>query len=349
MSTEIEGVVSQCAVCNENKNSNPKEPLLPHTLPGRPWEKIGTDLFHYNGAEYLLCVDYYSKYPEITKLCDTTSQSVLTAMKSTFARHGIPVSVVSDNGPQYASGEFRGFSESWEFEHVTSSPGHAQSNGQAERTVQTVKNMLKKAQSGNGDPYIALLEYRNTPLEGIGLSPAQLLMGRRLKSKLPASTTLLTPENRAQVQDNLKCRQMKQKSYFDRQTQKLPDLRTGENVRIQKGDTWQPAVVVERHQLPRSFIVRTQDGRVYRRNRKHLLKTGEREFPPTEMQDIPTYTHTETAHTGSDTEGNDTEVNQDTDSHDGQAQLQLHHTRSGRQVKIPARYRDLTYLRTQAD
>ena len=200
--------------------------------------------------------------------------------------------------------------------------------------------MLKKAQSGNGDPYIALLEYRNTPLEGIGLSPAQLLMGRRLKSKLPASTTLLTPENRAQVQDNLKCRQMKQKSYVDRQTQKLPDLRTGENVRIQKGDTCQPAVVVERHQLPRSFIVRTQDGRVYRRNRKHLLKTGEREFPPTEMQDIPTYTHTETAHTGSDTEGNDTEVNQDTDSHDGQAQLQLHHTRSGRQVKIPARYRD---------
>ena len=106
------------------------------------------------GVEYLLCVDYYSKYPEITKLCDTTCRGA----ESTFARHGIPVSVVSDNGPQYASGEFRGFSESWEFEHVTSSPGHAQSNGQAERTVQTVKNMLKKAQSGNGDPYIALLE-----------------------------------------------------------------------------------------------------------------------------------------------------------------------------------------------
>ena len=97
-----------------------------------------------------------------------------------------------------------------------SSPGHAQSNGQAERTVQTVKNMLKKAQSGNGDPYIALLEYRNTPL---------------LKCKLPASTTLLTPEKRAQVHDNLKCRQIKQKSYFDRQTQRLPDLQTGENVR----------------------------------------------------------------------------------------------------------------------
>ena len=83
------------------------------TLPGRPWEKIGTDLFHYNGAEHLLCVDYYyqllSKYPEITKLCDTASRGVITAMKSTFARHGIPVSVVSDNGPQYDSGEFSVF------------------------------------------------------------------------------------------------------------------------------------------------------------------------------------------------------------------------------------------------
>ena len=96
-------------------------------------------------------------------------------MKSTFARHGIPVSVVSDNGPQYASGEFRVFSESWEFEHVTCCPGHFQSNGPAERTVQIVKNMLKEAQSGNGDPYIALLEYRNTPPDGVGLSPAQLL------------------------------------------------------------------------------------------------------------------------------------------------------------------------------
>lgn len=65
---------------------------------------------------------------------------------------------------RYVSGEFRAFSESWEFQHVTSSPGHSQSNGQAERSVQTVKNMLKKVQSSNGDPYIALLEYSNTPI-----------------------------------------------------------------------------------------------------------------------------------------------------------------------------------------
>ncbi|KAI3356983.1 hypothetical protein L3Q82_003624 [Scortum barcoo] len=96
MSTQIEDAVSQCAVCNEN-NSNPRESMLPHTLPGRPWENIDTDLFHYDGAEYLLCVDYYSKYPEITKLSDTTSRGVITALKSTLTRHGIPDIVISDN------------------------------------------------------------------------------------------------------------------------------------------------------------------------------------------------------------------------------------------------------------
>ncbi|KAL7851899.1 hypothetical protein SRHO_G00176840 [Serrasalmus rhombeus] len=73
MSVQIEDFVSQCAVCNTNRNSNLREPLLSHSLPGRPWAKIGTDLFHYNGAEYLLCVDYYSKFPEISKLSNTTA------------------------------------------------------------------------------------------------------------------------------------------------------------------------------------------------------------------------------------------------------------------------------------
>lgn len=77
-------------------------------------------------------------------------------MKSIFARHGIADIVVSDNGPQYASAEFSSFAEEWGFKHVTSSPGYAQSNGQAERAVQTVKNLLKKVQSSHCDPYIAL-------------------------------------------------------------------------------------------------------------------------------------------------------------------------------------------------
>lgn len=110
MSAHIEKIVSQCAVCNENRNSNPKEPLLSIPIPNRQWEKVGTDLFNHNGSEFLLCVDYFSKFPEIVKLTETTSRRIIVAMKSIFARHGILDLVISDNGSQYASSEFKEFS-----------------------------------------------------------------------------------------------------------------------------------------------------------------------------------------------------------------------------------------------
>lgn len=151
LSAYIKETVSKCWVCNDNKNNNQREPLLPHALPGRPWEKIGTDIFNHKGFALLLCVDYFKKYPEIRKL-----------IKS-FARHRIPDVVVFDNGPQYASAEFAILTEKWDFKHITLIPDYVQSNGQTERTVQTVKNLLNKSQSNNSDAYVALREYHSTP------------------------------------------------------------------------------------------------------------------------------------------------------------------------------------------
>lgn len=253
MSTETEKVKAQCDVCNEVRNSNQKELLIPHPMPTRPWQKVGTDMFYYNGSEFVLCVDYVSKFPEIIKLSDTTSKGVVNAVKSIFSRHGIPDTVVLDNGPQFASGEFKRIAESWELTHLTSSPGYAQSNGQAERVVQTVKRLLKKkSREDNGDPYIALLDSRNTPLEGVGLSPTQMLMGRPLKTKLPASTYLLSPERSLSVQDRLRQRQEKQATYYDLHAKRLGELHAGDKVRMQSGDRWRPAVVLQQLDQPRS-------------------------------------------------------------------------------------------------
>ena len=119
-----------------------------------------------------------------------TSTGVITALRSQFARYGVPSVVVSDNGPCYSSAEFQEFSEDWGFHHVTSSPGYPQSNGQSERTVQTVKSMLEKAD----DPYKALLSYRNTPLDEVNLSPSQMLMGRRLRTQIPMTREMLKPQ-----------------------------------------------------------------------------------------------------------------------------------------------------------
>ena len=117
----------------------------------------------------------------------TTSASVITALKSVFARYGIPDVLISDNGPQYSAKEFEEFAKSYDFTHKTSSPYHPQGNGEAKRAVKTVKKLLK----GSKDPHLALLSYRTTPLPWCNLSPPQLLMGRHIRSNLPILTALL--------------------------------------------------------------------------------------------------------------------------------------------------------------
>ena len=111
-----------------------------------------TDLFMLNGATYIVIIDYFSCYPEV-ELISTTSQSIIAALKSIFARHSIPETIVSDNGPQYFSQEFAEFAEDHSFTYTTSSPHYPQSNGQAECTVKTVKKVL----TGSSDPCLSLL------------------------------------------------------------------------------------------------------------------------------------------------------------------------------------------------
>ena len=121
-----------------------------------------------------------------------TAECIITHMKSVFSRHGIPDEVISDNMP-FSGHKFKEFSKDWEFSTKTSSPTYAQSSGQVERTIQTVKKLLKKAHEDRKDSYLCLLEYRNTPVTGMKKSPAQMLMSRRLKTKISTSRKLLKP------------------------------------------------------------------------------------------------------------------------------------------------------------
>ncbi|GAA6111759.1 uncharacterized protein K02A2.6-like [Tachysurus ichikawai] len=155
-----------------------------HEKPKEPWGKDGMDLFQLNDKDYLLLMDYHSDYPEFVQLTNTTSEQVLAKTKGIFAWHGIPMTVISDNGPQFASQSFKDFAKSYGFEHITSSPLYPQSNGLAEKGVQIVKRLLKKATETGSDPYLAILNYRASPLEN-GLSPAEMLTNRKLRTKLP--------------------------------------------------------------------------------------------------------------------------------------------------------------------
>ena len=133
--------------------------------------------------------------------------------------------VYSDNGPQFRSDVYRQFAINYQFNHVTSSPYFPKSNGEAERAVGTIKNLLKK----EGDPYLALLAYRSTPLE-IGYSPSQLLMNRALHTTREQRKPEVPSLNVVKERDALL--KTRQKNNFDKHhgTRELPPLNTGQLV-----------------------------------------------------------------------------------------------------------------------
>ena len=90
MSLQVDDLVSKCTICMQQRNDNPREPLLPHKVPDRPWEKVGADLFEWNGKDHLIILDYFSRYPEVAELTSTKAKAVIRKFKSIFNCHGIP-------------------------------------------------------------------------------------------------------------------------------------------------------------------------------------------------------------------------------------------------------------------
>ena len=181
--------IDNCSFCLRHSRQQRAEPLKPTVLPERPWLKIGTDLCSHKGSDYLVVVDYYSRWIEIVHLVETTSVFVVGKLKNIFARFGIPEVVVSDNGPQFGSTAFHKFSVEYGFQHCTSDPHFPQGNGCAERAVQTAKRLLSQ-----DDVFLALMSYRSSPLDTTGCSPAQLLMGRQIRTRLPMVKSKLLPQ-----------------------------------------------------------------------------------------------------------------------------------------------------------
>ena len=154
--------------------------MIPSTLLQYPWQKIGVDLCHLKGHNYLIVVDYFSRYPEALKLPTTSAAVVIATLKSIFGRFGIPKTVVRDNGPQFSSQSFSEFAENYSFQHATSSPYFAQSNGQVQRTVQTVKRLLREA----SDSHLALMTYLVSVVQ---LIPCRVTNGEENQDQYPTS------------------------------------------------------------------------------------------------------------------------------------------------------------------
>ena len=295
MSAEIKQYISACEICRElDTTSQPNESLMSHEVPSRPWERVGTDIFTLDGKEFLVTIDYYSNFWEVDRSPDTKVSTAILKLKSHFARYGIPDQVVSDNGPQFTSKEFATFSKTWGFEHLTNSPGNSKANGKAESGVKTAKRLRGKSVRAGTYPYLAFLDYRNTPTQAMTTSPVQRLMGRRTKTLLPTTPNLLMPKTTQPgvEKSQLKERQRAQAKYYKGSTKDLPPLNEGDAVRMKPfklGAKSCPRAQVTARLDERSYTVETENGAVFRRNRQHLKKTSESPIHPiqSDQEDDP--------------------------------------------------------------
>ncbi|XP_057371789.1 uncharacterized protein K02A2.6-like [Daphnia carinata] len=168
------------------------QPCFPVAIPDYAFHKVATDLYEIPGVRYLLVVDYSSKWPCAAQLRGISSASVVEELNRIFVDFGFPEQLVSDNGKQFDSSEFRRFCSRHDIRLTTSSPEYPKSNGLAERTVQTVKESFIKSK-GEGKTLLHVLQVlRSTPV-GNGLpTPAVLLQKRNLHGGLLFTKRALT-------------------------------------------------------------------------------------------------------------------------------------------------------------
>lgn len=193
--------------------------------------------------------------------------------------------LITDNGTQFTSDEFKQFCAEYGFSHKTSSPHFPQSNGAAERAVQTAKHILKQP-----DPHLALMCYRATPSTATGVSPAKIMTGRHIRTTLPMLENKLQsePVNKQSILQKDMQTKSSYKFFHDRHysAQPLPELLPGQDVKVKlDGEkTWKTsAKVLSKCEEPRSYLVKMDNGTVSRRNRRHLQLVPD----PTEPQEPP--------------------------------------------------------------
>jgi RNase H-like domain found in reverse transcriptase/Integrase core domain/Integrase zinc binding domain/Reverse transcriptase (RNA-dependent DNA polymerase) len=187
ISNDIDRYVKTCEQCAIASKTPIKCELKSWPTPTAPWSRIHIDFAGpINGFSYLVIVDAYSNWPEIFKTTSTTTARTTQMLDEAFARHGLPDTLVSDNGPQFISTEFKSFCNKNGIEHIRTAPYHPQSNGRAEKFVDLLKTGLNKA-TGNSDEKLRqfLTTYRFTPSYVLGnKSPSELINNRIMKTRL---------------------------------------------------------------------------------------------------------------------------------------------------------------------
>lgn len=189
---DIEQLIGSCPLCSALRAAPPRAPPSPWPRPAAPWERVHIDYMAIAQKSYLVVVDAYSKWLECLEMSGgITTKHLILKLKFLFCRYGLPKTIVSDNDTKISSHEFLEFCKINGIEYLTSPIYHPCSNGQAENSVKTCKKMLKCLLQNNSCPNKIpeklqeyLFEYRNTVHCSTGMTPARLMLGRDLRSRL---------------------------------------------------------------------------------------------------------------------------------------------------------------------
>ena len=207
LSHDVEKFIQHCHPCQTVEPLQKPTPLRMTSLPKEPWLLLGCDLCgpFPTGENLLVCVDYYSRYPEVEILHKTTSPVIVMKLRKLFCRYGAPAEIITDNGPQFISKEFDSLMSEFNIKHRKVEPYHLQSNGEVERFNRTLKKAIQTAIAEGSNWRITLdnflLNYRNTPHATTGVPPSQLLFGRKLRDKLPSATNHKKPKKKLASKD----------------------------------------------------------------------------------------------------------------------------------------------------
>ncbi|CAH8529728.1 unnamed protein product [Dicrocoelium dendriticum] len=188
MDAEIEQFCQSCESCQQAAKAPPRCSWHPWPESEKPWQRIHLDYAGpINGQSYLIFVDSYTKWPDVIPMQNPTAQHTINELNKLFQYFGTPEMLVTDNGAQFTSTLFREFCMQNGIQHKFSPPYHPQSNGQAERFVDTFKRALLKAEGTRVSrdaiqPFLRM--YRNTPNPNTpeGKSPSECLFGRKIRT-----------------------------------------------------------------------------------------------------------------------------------------------------------------------
>ena len=280
MNADIQRITKSCKPCQKNLPSLPKEPLQQRPRPSRAFQELHADFCYFGGKYFLVMVDGHSGWATIDYLGNNArTHELVRIVRRRFSEKAVPEVFWSDGGPQFTSFAFKEFLKRWGVTHRMSSPHYAQSNGMAESGVKEMKKLirgswLEESNTPDWDKISkGLLIYYNTPRYD-GLTPALRVFGHSIRDTIPAHKRFFSKIWKREMTELEKISEevrKKAKDYYDQSSHILEKIGNGRKVIIQNPHTkkWEKqGIVVETN--GRDLLIRTDGGRVWRRNRRFV-------------------------------------------------------------------------------